>query len=592
MADERIERRLAAILAADVVGYSRMVAADEAATLRQVKTSVSDVLAPLVGDHGGRIFKTMGDGVLVEFSSAVEALLCAAAFQQAISARNDATTADERMVFRVGVSVGDAAIENGDVFGDVVNLAARLEKLAEPGGVCVSARVREDALGRTDLVFEDGGEQRLKSIDRPVRIYRLRGRGGACPALTLPDKPSIAVLPFENMSGDKEQEYFADGVSEDIISALSRWRWFFVIARNSSFIYKGRAVDVTQVGRELGVRYVLEGSVRRAGGRVRVVAQLIDAGSGAHVWSDTFDRDLLDLFALHDEITQHVVAAIEPAMLNNEGERATHKSAADLSAFDCFQRGMWHLNCVSAESSAAAKALFQEAIRRDPDLALAYTGLARILYGGIVYGWSDDPEADLKAAEEAARTAIALDARDAWAHFALSGALLYLGRHDEALEEAERTIALNPNFAFGHFRLGQVLIYVGRAAEAAAPIERSIRHSPFDPQMSAMRATLALAHYHAGDFAAAAQCASEATTFKGARGTAILAASLARLGRADEARAALASDRLERSAFTRRRLIPYARVSDYQDLLAGLRLAGLGEPFAARLDEAWRLPRT
>jgi len=591
VADGRTERRLAAILAADVVGYSRMVARDEAATLHQFKTSIADVLTPLARQHGGRIVKTMGDGVLVEFSSAVEAVLCAAAFQRGMTALNAAAATDARMEFRVGVSVGDAVVEGGDVFGDVVNVAARLEKLAEPGGVCVSGRVREDALGRTDLGFEDGGEQRLKNIDRPVRIYRLRAGGGDRPTLALPDKPSIAVLAFENLSGDKEQEYFADGVSEDIISALSRWRWFFVIARNSSFTYKGRAVDVTQVGRELGVRYVLEGSVRRQGARVRVVAQLIDASTGAHIWSDTFDRDLPDLFALHDEITEHVVAAIEPAMLQNEGERATHKSAADLSAFDCFQRGMWRLNQVSAESSVAARELFLEAIRRDPELALAHTGLSRILYGAVVYGWSEDPDRDLAAAEEAARTAIALDARDAWAHFALSGALLYLGRHEEALDEAERTVSLNPNFAFGHFRLGQVLIYCGRAAEAVAPIERSIRHNPFDPQMGPMRATLALAHYHAGDLEEAALRAGEAAHYGDARANAVLAAALARLGRASEARAAFGMDMQQRAVQAVRRPIPYARIADFHYLLEGLRLAGLGEPLAERLKDDARAPR-
>lgn len=584
MTSGRTERRLTAILAADVAGYTRMLAKDEAATLAAFKQSVGELLAPRAANHGGRIVKTMGDGVLVAFTSAVDALECAAEFQRAMAIHNMA--APTAMSFRIGVNAGDAVLEDGDVFGDAVAVAARIETLAEPGGVCVTARVREDARGRSDLCFEDAGEHQLKNVDRPVRIYRLRLDATEKPALSLPDKPSIAVLPFENMSGDKSQEYFADAVSEDIISALSRWRWFFVIARNSSFIYKGRAVDITQVGRELGVRYVLEGSVRRHAGRVRVVAQLIDASTGMHIWSDTFDRKLPDLFALHDEITEHVVAAIEPAMLQSEGVRASRKSAADLSAFDCFQRGMWHLNRVSAEDGLRAKALFQEGIERDPALSLAYTGLARILYGAAIYGWSDDADRDLQAADNAARTAIALDGRDAWAHFALSGALLYLGRHEEALEEATRTLSLNPNFAFGHFRLGQVLMYVGRAAEAIEPIERSIRHSPFDPQMSGMLAALALAHYHARDYAAAAQRANESAHLGDVRAIAILAASLARMGRLSEARAALSADVQERASQAARRLIPYARISDFQDFLEGLRLAGLGEPVAARFDAA------
>ncbi len=582
MADGRAERRLTAILAADVAGYTRMLAADEAGTLNAVKTCIGDILAPLVSQHGGRIVKTMGDGVLAEFLSAVEALHCAADFQRAMAAHN--RTASPRTVFRVGVNAGDTVLENGDVFGDAVTLAARIEKLAEPGGVCVTARVREDAQGHANLAFEDTGEHQLKNIDRPVRVYRLRLDAAERPALSLPDKPSIAVLPFENMSGDKAQEYFVDGVSEDIITALSRWRWFFVIARNSSFIYKGRAVDVTQVGRELGVRYVLEGSVRRDGARVRVVAQLIDASTGVHVWADSFDRSLTDLFALHDEITEHVVAAIEPAMLHSEGVRAAHKSAADLSAFDCFQRGMWHLNRITFEDFRAARELFAEAVRRDPSLSLGYTGVARILYGSALRSWSEDPRYDLLEAENLARTAIKLDARDAWAHFALSGALLYLGRHEDALETALRAVVLNPNFAFGHFRHGQVLTCIGRAAEGVEPIARSIRHSPFDPQMGSMLGALALAHYHAGAFETAAARAQESVNLGFAHGALAVAASLAKLNRLAAARAALGpperADALAAGLF-----IPYARKADYQDFLDALRLAGLRSPLAGDLDD-------
>jgi adenylate cyclase len=581
----RSERRLTAILAADVVGYGRLLREDEAATLARFKACV-DLLAPLVKAHEGRIIKTMGDGVLAAFESAVEALTCAVEFQRAMAERNAALTPAERMIFRIGVNAGDAVIDGEDVFGDTVTLAARLEASAPPGGVCLSARVRDDARGRTDFAFEDMGEHQLKNIDAPMRLFSIvigaanEERG----PMALPDRPSIAVLPFENMSGDAAHEYFADAITEDVISALSRWRWFFVIARNSSFAYKGRGVDVVRVGRELGVRYVLEGSVRRSGAHVRVVTQLIDAASGAHVWYDTFDRDLADLFALYDEITEHVVGAIEPAMLQNEGDRATRKSAGDLTAFDYFQRGMWHLNQVSKAGFEEAETLFRDAIRRDPGLALGHVGLARLLYGRVAYGWADDAEGDLQRAETAATTAIRLDARDAWAHFALSGTLLYLGRHDEALREAQRTLALNPNFAFGHFRLGQVLIYSGRAAEAAAPLERSIRLNPFDPQMGAMIGTLALAHYHAGDYELAAARASEAARQREGRAPLVLAASLARLGRSEEARAVLTEEARRRALkMLAGRRIPYAREADLQDLLEALRLAGfdpLADPLA------------
>lgn len=561
-----------------------MLNTDETATLAAFKSCLNELLSPLVREHRGRIVKTMGDGVLAEFASAFDALICAVAFQQAMAERNAGSS--RRMDFRIGVNAGDAVLEDGDVFGETVAIAARLEKLAPPGGVCVSARVREDALGRGDLAFEDAGEHYLKNIERPVRVFCLRLDASASLPLPLPDKPSIAVLPFENLSGDREQDYFADGLSEDIISALSRWRWFFVIARNSSFAYRGRAADAAKVGRDLGVRYLLEGSVRRAGQRIRVGVQLIDTNNATHIWSEIYDRDLTDIFALHDEITEHVVTAIEPAMLHHEGMRASHIAAADLNAFDCFQRGMWHLNKVSAEDFRKAEELFREAIRLDPGLALGRAGLARTLYGRAVYGWSADAMSDFRAAEEAARAAITLDAREATAHFALSGALLYLGRHAEALKEAERTLSLNPNFAFGHFRLGQVLIYCGRANEAVAPLERSIRLNPFDPQMSAMLSTLALAQFHAGDYAGAAARAAEAARGHDKRAPLIRAASLARLGIISEAHALLTPSLRARAAA----LIgggPYARRDDVQDFFDALRLAGFDDlSLRADLDEA------
>jgi TolB-like protein len=541
------------------------------------------MLAAGVRKRGGRLVKTMGDGAIAEFPSAVEALLCAVGFQRAMAERNADLPAHERMNFRIGVNAGEAVVRDGDVFGDAVVLAARLQAIAPAGGVCVSARVREDAQGRANLAFEDMGERRLKNIDRPVRVFALcPDVSGEMQASKPPERPSIAVLPFENMSGDPDQEYFADGLSEDIISALSRWRWFFVIARNSSFTYKGRAVDVTRVGRELGVRYVLEGSVRKAGSRVRVVAQLIDAADASHVWSDTFERDIADLFALQDEITEHVVNAIEPAMLESEGARAARRNVKDLSALDCFQRGMWHLNRMTFQDLQTARALFAESIRQDPDLALGHTGLARVLYGAALRSWSDDPRRDLLEAEAAARTAIKLDLRDAWAHFALSGALLYLGRHSEALEAAFRAVALNPNFAFGHFRHGQVLTCLGDAAAAIEPIARSIAHSPFDPQMGTMLGVLALAHYHAGDLETAAARARESQNLGFAHGALVAAASLARMARADEARAALGKRGAELAAGL---FIPYARKSDFQDFLDGLRLAGLSGALADDLDD-------
>lgn len=581
MASERLERRLTAIIAADVAGYCRLIAEDEAGALARFRAHLDESVRPEVAAHGGRIVKTMGDGLLIEFASVVAALTCAIEIQRRIAARTAGAPEAERMLFRMGVHAGDVVVEGGDVFGDVVNVAARLQGLAAPGGVCVSARVQEDAQGRIDAAFEDAGAQHLKGIARPVHAFHLIQEGHARRAHAgLPEKPSIAVLPFDNMSGDPDQEYFADGVTEDIITALSRWRWFFVIARNSSFAYKCRAIDVTRIATELGVRYVLEGSVRKADGRVRVVAQLIDASTGAHVWSESFDRALRDLFVLQDEITEHVVAAIEPAMLHSEGARAARKPASDLSAFDCFQRGMWRLNKLTRADMNAAKALFEEAIARDREMALGHTGLARILYGFVTQGWSSDPIADLQAAEAAARAAIGLDPRDAIAHFALAGVLLYLGRHQEALDEAARSLQLNPNLAFGQFRYGQALLCMGRPREAITHLAHSLKRSPFDPQVALMLLALALAHYHAGDYEPAIARSKEALGLNYARGALVQAASLARLGRIDEARAALPPE-AQGAALAGGFFMPYASTDDLQDFRDGLLLAGLDPRLAA-----------
>ena len=361
MSEERVERRLAAILAADVAGYSRLIEASEEGTLGRLKALRAEIIDPKIASHKGRIVKTTGDGLLVEFASVVDALRSAAEMQ-AVLAESNAPIPPERIQFRIGINVGDIVVEDGDIFGDGVNVAARLEALAEPGGICVSARVQEDAAGRLDLTFEDMGDQALKNIARPVRVYRVRPEGprpsppllgldqgitgegsahvGAAEPLPLPDKPSIAVLPFANMSGDPEQEYFADGMVEEIITALSRIRWLFVIARNSSFTYKGQAVDVKLVGRELGVRYVLEGSVRKGGGRVRITAQLIDAADGAHLWADRFDGALEDVFELQDNVASSVAGVIEPALLGAEMTRSAQRPTNDLTAYDLYLRAL------------------------------------------------------------------------------------------------------------------------------------------------------------------------------------------------------------------------------------------------------------
>ena len=371
-------------MAADVAGCSRLIGADEGGTLQALKAIRAELIDPTIASHNGRLVKTTGDGLLVEFSSVVDALRCATELQAGMAQRNAPTPADKRIEFRIGINMGDVVVEDGDIFGDGVNVAARLEGLAEPGGICVAARVQEDAVGKLDLAFEDMGEQALKNIARPVRIYRVAT--GPVPviepettALPLPDKPSIAVLPFANMSGDPEQEYFADGMVEDLTTALSKLRWFFVIARNSSFAYKGRAVDVKQVGRELGVRYVLEGSVRKSGNRLRVTAQLVEAETANHVWAERYDRDLSDIFALQDEITERVVAAIEPELYSAERFRSHRKTPESLDAWECVIRALSLISQDTRARNMEAEALCRRAIEISPGYSQAYSLFAWVI---------------------------------------------------------------------------------------------------------------------------------------------------------------------------------------------------------------------
>jgi adenylate cyclase len=374
-------RRLAAILAADVAGYSRLIGADESGTLTRLKAIRAELIDPTIAAQNGRLVKTTGDGLLVEFSSVVDALRCATEVQAGMAERNGTVPADKRIQFRIGINMGDIVVEDGDIFGDGVNVAARLEGLAEPGGICVSARVQEDAAGKLELAFEDMGEQALRNIARPVRAYRVATGPVSAPAqqphaLALPDKPSIAVLPFANMSADPDQEFFADGIAEDIITALSRYPFLFVISRNSSFTYKGRAVDVKAVGSELGVRYVLEGSLRKSGNRIRVTAQLVEAETGNHIWAEPYDRDLVDIFTVQDEITEAVTIAVAPAIRDAELRRAARKPTGNLDGWAAYQRGLWHFFKLTPEDNILAQGFFQQAIDVDPTFAGGYRGLA------------------------------------------------------------------------------------------------------------------------------------------------------------------------------------------------------------------------
>jgi TolB-like protein len=445
-----MKRRLAAVLMADVVGYGRLMEADEAGTLAALKQRRASVLQPTVRAHGGRVVKIMGDGALVEFASAVAAVAGALELQRRMAEANGAPPEPLRILLRVGVNLGDVIGEGSDIYGDGVNIAARLESLAEPGGVCVSANVCEEVRGKLAASFEDIGEQTVKSLSRPIRAYRVRpgtaeDRDPPARALpSLPDKPSIAVLPFQNMGGDPAQEYFADGMVEDITTELARLRWLFVIARNSSFTYKGRAVDVKQVGRELGVRYVLEGSVRRAGDRVRITGQLIDAATGAHLWADRFDGELADVFDLQDRVTASVVGVIAPRLEQAEIERAKRKPTGSLGAYDYHLRGMAAFYRLTKPANAEALALFAKAIELDRDFASAYAMAARCYLQRKGFGWVADRAAEIGETRRLARRAAELGRDDAVA-LANSGTALIVvaGDLDDGAALLERALALN-----------------------------------------------------------------------------------------------------------------------------------------------------
>jgi TolB-like protein/class 3 adenylate cyclase len=484
-----VDRRLAAILAADVAGYSRLMGADEEGTHERLKALRRELVDPKIAEHHGRIVKTTGDGMLVEFASVVDAVRCAVEVQQAMPERNTGVVADSRIELRIGINLGDVIVEPDDLYGDGVNIAARIEALADAGGVFVSNTVHDHVRDRLPFVFEDLGEQQVKNIARPVRVYRVREVGAAArspsaptlPVLPLPDKPSIAVLPFQNMSGDPEQEYFTDGMVEEIITALSRIRWLFVIARNSSFTYKGQAIDVKQVGRELGVRYVLEGSVRKAGGRVRITAQLIDAVSDAHLWADRFDGALEDVFELQDNVASNVAGVIEPALMGAEMSRSAQRPTNDLTAYDLYLRALTPIRSgeVGRESYGEALDLLNQAIQRDSRYApaLALAGSCRSSLD--VAGWIEDAGANRDEALRLTRRALAAGRDDPNVLAYGAYVLAYFGEDIvAAIALIDRCLELNPSFAVGWWRSGWLRLWAGQPDLAIEHFETGLRLSP------------------------------------------------------------------------------------------------------------------
>jgi TolB-like protein len=505
LATERVERRLTAILAADVAGYSRLMGADEEGTLAQLKAHRRALVDPKITEHRGRIVKTTGDGMLVEFASVVDALRCAVEIQRGMAERNAEVPQDKRIEFRMGINVGDIIIDGDDIFGEGVNVAARLEGLAEPGSICVSGRVQEDARGKLDLAFEDTGEQQLKNIERSVRVYRVRPSGTVAssrPALPLPDKPSIAVLPFQNMSGDPEQEYFADGIVDEIITALSRFRSLFVIARNSTFTYKGRPVDVKQVGRELGVRYVLEGGVRIAANRVRIIGQLIDTTTGAHIWADRFEGGREDIFDLQDQVTASVVGAIAPRMERAEIERAQRKPTESLDAYDHYLRGMANLyQQTDQEAIGEALRLLQRAIELDPAFAPAYGSAAWCYAQRKFQGWVTDHVRETAEAARLARRAVELGKDDAVALSLAGWTLGFVVRDlDAGVGFVDRALGFNPNLAMAWYFSGWLRVWLGKSNVAIEHFARAMRLSPLDPVIWFAQVGTAHAHFFAGRY--------------------------------------------------------------------------------------------
>jgi adenylate cyclase len=573
---------LAAILAADVVGYSALMQRAEEATYAEFERLKREVIEPSLSHHDGRLIKTTGDGALAEFASPSAAVRCAVEIQERIA------SGQSPLELRIGVNLGEVIVgADGDLFGDGINIAVRLEGVADPGGILISEKVHSEVEGKLDVGFEDRGEQQLKNISRPVRAFAVRA--GAHSALIdrlsaappLPDKPSIAVLPFENMSGDPEQEYFADGMVEEITTALSRFKWLFVVARNSSFTFKGKAVDVKEVGRRLGVRYVLEGSVRKASGKVRITGQLIDAVTGTHLWADRFERDLTDIFALQDEVTVAVVSAVQPKLLQTEIAIATRRRPENLTAYDFYLRAMPQFYLATHEGVAKAITLAHRALELDPRFGLV-AALAGVLHmNNVVFGFAADPQFERKEAVRLVRLALSLDDDDpdTLAFAALISAFL-VRDYEGAIEMTDRALALNPNSFLAWAARGWAYRVAGLPEEAVRSFERAIRASPVDPLLHRPLTGMGMALVELARFDEAVVAARKALRQNPSFSVAYrcLASAFAHLGRDAEAREAAARVLETDPAFTiSADVVARGAMSNAKLLIEGLRKAGLPE---------------
>jgi len=586
----KVSRRLVAVFAADVEGYSRLMGTDEVGTLKGL-TERRAILDKLIEDHGGRIANTAGDSVLAEFGSAADAVQCAVGAQKALTEANAGLAPNHRISFRIGVHIGDVMVRAGDLFGDGVNIAARLQTLAKPGGVCISGATYDQVRKVLPMTFVYLGVQQVKNIQEPIRAYQVTAPSEtqeAAPAHVaeaespppLPDKPSIAVLPFENMSGDPEQEYFADGMVEEIITALSRFKWLFVIARNSSFTFKGNAVDVKEVGRRLGVRYVLEGSVRKAAGKVRITGQLIDAVTGTHLWADRFERDLTDVFALQDEVTVAVVSAIQPKLLQTEIAIATRRQPENLTAYDFCLRARQQFYLTTREGLAEAIRLAHRALELDPRLSFvaALAGFCHL--NNVTLGYAVDPQLERQEAVRLLRLALSINDGDpetlAWAAFISA---YMVGDCESSVELADRAVALNPNSSQAWGCRGWVYRAAGLPEEAVRSFERAIRMNPVDPELHFAFVGMGYAFVELGRFDEAIVAGKKAQrhnpTFPASYRC--LASAFALLGRDEEARKAAASLLQLDPNFTISAWIARGGHTNSKLLIEGLRKAGLPE---------------
>lgn len=584
--EDRLPRKLAAILYADVAGYSRLTGEDEEGTHRRLSEYLG-LISDAIEERQGRVVHYAGDAVLADFGTVTEALSCATFVQRELKSRNRDLPEERKVRFRIGVNLGEVIIDRDDIYGDGVNVAARLESLAEAGGICISESVRTAAGKKLDLDYEFMGEQNVKNIEEPLRAYRVvteREEGSKVAstethALELPpDKPSIAVLSFENMSGDPDQEYFADGIAEDIITALSKLSQLLVIARNSSFTYKGRAVKVQEIAAELGVAYVLEGSVRKVGNRARITSQLIDCKSGGHLWAEKFDRDLTDIFEVQDEVTQAIVSAIALGLTADDRERLASTGTESLEAYDCFLRGREEYRFLSKEGSAQAETMFSRAISLDPGYATAFAYMAYTYLTYHVNRWKCAAGDPLEHAHSLARKALELDATDPHSHLSLGKTWMWKRRHDEAIVEHERTIALDPNFAVAYAGLGLTLDFAGRSEEAIELIHRGMRLDPHYPVVRLL--WLAQPNFQLTNYDEAILLLERHLSQKpdSLISRALLAASYGHTGRTEDARTVWQNASqidVEMSLDTLRYLLPYKDAAAFEKIVEGLEKADI-----------------